>query len=285
MSKWRTRLYLYGEKIIMESSEIEYFKGILQGDILSLILFVLSVNPLSFMLHKEEGYKIGKEEKTTNLSHLFFVDDLKLYALKIEKLIALLELVIQVSQGIGMVFGESKCAYQCIQWGKKREMGLPLKVKDLTVAEIEEGDRYKYLGIDESVGYDSPLNKYRIIKEYKRRVNKIWKSEELNAANKSITYNSFAIPIITPSIGILNWTKGEIKSLDVATSKLLTMNRAFHQSSDLNRLYVRRAGGRGRKNIEDMYECRTISLLEHLEEWPIKACKTTRRTGNSVTGK
>ena len=94
VSKWRTRLYQHGEKTTTESSEIEYFKGILQGDMLSLILFVLSVNPLSFMLHKEEGYKIGKEERTTNLSHLFFVEDLKLYALNLEKLIALLELVI-----------------------------------------------------------------------------------------------------------------------------------------------------------------------------------------------
>ena len=59
----------------------------------------------------------------------------------------------------------------------------------------------------------------------------------------------------------------EIKSLDIATRKPLTMNRAFHQSSDINRLYVKRAeGGRGLKNIEDMHECRTISLLEHLEK-------------------
>ena len=45
------------------------------------------------------------------------------------------------------------------------------------------------------------------------------------------------------------------------------MNGAFHRSSDINRLYVKRAeGGRGLKNIKDMYECRTISLLEHFEE-------------------
>ena len=102
------------KKITVESSEIEYLKGILQGDMLSLTLLVLSVNPLSFMLHKEEGYKIAKEERITNLSYLFFVDDLKLYALNLEKLIALLEIVIQFSQDVGMVFRESKCAYQCI---------------------------------------------------------------------------------------------------------------------------------------------------------------------------
>ena len=65
-----------------------------------------SVNPLSFTLHREEGYKIEKEERTTNLSHLFFVDDLKLFALNSEKLIALQEIVIQFSQDVGMVFGE-----------------------------------------------------------------------------------------------------------------------------------------------------------------------------------
>ena len=85
--------------------------------------------------------------------------------------------------------------------------------------------------------------------------------------NKSIADNSFALPIITPTIGILNWMKDDIKSLDLAMRKLLTMNGAFHQSSDVNRLYVKRAEGDcGLKNIKDMYECRTISLLEHLEE-------------------
>ena len=37
---------------MIETSDIEYHKGIFQGDMLSLILFLLSVNPLSFVLHK-----------------------------------------------------------------------------------------------------------------------------------------------------------------------------------------------------------------------------------------
>ena len=59
---------------------INYFKRILQGDTLSLILFVLAVNPNSLLLHKQEGYQIGKDKRETNISHLFFVDDLKLPA-------------------------------------------------------------------------------------------------------------------------------------------------------------------------------------------------------------
>ena len=158
-NKWKTKLYLYEDKSMIETSEIEYHhKGILQGDMLSFILFVLSVNPLSFMLHKKNlGYKLG--EKKNNLSHAFFVDDLKLCATCIEELIKLLEIVVEYSRDIGMSFPESKCAYQCIKRGKRSGIGTSLKVMHLTVLEIKEGDHYKYLGIDQSVEYDGPLNK------------------------------------------------------------------------------------------------------------------------------
>ena len=48
MIKWRTKLHLYAESNTIESSFIDYMRGILQGDLLSLILFVLSINPLSY---------------------------------------------------------------------------------------------------------------------------------------------------------------------------------------------------------------------------------------------
>ena len=172
MSKWRTKLYLYGDKATIETSEMEYHKGVLQGDMLSLILFVLSVNPLSYILHKKEGYKLGTGAKRCNLSNLFFVDDLKLYDISLEQLLNLLKIVVEYSEDIGMSFGDIKCAYQCIQRGKSKEIGSPLRVNHLTVQEIKEGDNYKYLGTDESVGFDGPLNKERVIKEYKRRVNR-----------------------------------------------------------------------------------------------------------------
>ena len=45
------------------------------------------------------------------------------------------------------------------------------------------------------------------------------------------------------------------------------MNGSFHQSSDINHLYTKhKDGGGGIKNIEDLYKCRTIALMEHLEK-------------------
>ena len=88
MYKSKTQALLNGETSNIETDFISYLRGILQGDTLSLILFVLSVNPLPFLLRNHEGYKI-KNKKKKNITNLFFVDDLKLYAQNIEKMIDL----------------------------------------------------------------------------------------------------------------------------------------------------------------------------------------------------
>ena len=62
-------------------SIIYYLKGIFQGDSLSVLFFILSVNPLSVWLHKLQGYACGKLQCLCyNVLHNLFVDDLKLYA-------------------------------------------------------------------------------------------------------------------------------------------------------------------------------------------------------------
>ena len=106
--------------------------------------------------------------------------------------------------------------------------------------------------MDESIGTEGRLNKQREIKEYKTRVKKTWRSE-LNGYNKAIAHNAFAIPVVTPTIGILKWTKKEINDLDIATRKIIMMTGEFHQASDIERLYVeRKKGGRCLRSIEDM---------------------------------
>ena len=259
-------MYLYGESSNVETDFISYLKGILQGDTLSLILFVLSVNPLSHLLQWHEGYKAGKIIRIKNISHLFFVDDLKLYAISIEKMKQMLETVTQFSNEVGMNFGEAKCAYQSIERGRRKPENESLYVNGLNIQEIKEGDNYKYLGIDESVRIDGPLNKDRIRKEYKSRVRKIWKSE-LNGYNKVIAHNAFAVALVIPTIGILKWTKKEISDLDVITRKILTMTGSFHKAGDTDRLYAHRSkGDRGLRSTEDLYEIRMVGLMEHLEQ-------------------
>ena len=76
--------------------------------------------------------------------------------------------------------------------GKQVSNLQPLEMNDIVIQPIEEGDTYKYLGQDENINFDGPINKERVTKEYFTRVRKLWTSE-LSAYNKVITHNSFAL--------------------------------------------------------------------------------------------
>ena len=200
------------------------------------------------------------------INHLLFVDDLKLYSRTLDQMKKLLDIITTFTNYIGMIFGEAKCAYICIVRGRKKCLGSSIQINGLTIQELKEGEQYKYLGQDESVGHHGPLNKERVLKEYKRRVRKIW-SSELYGNNKATAHNTLAVPVITPTIGILQWTKKEICDIDIATHKILSYTGNLHKRADINRLYVpRKQGGRGLTSVEDIYISRHIILVEHLNE-------------------
>ena len=72
MELWTTKVNLFAEGTNIETESINYLTGVLQGDCLSLMLFILSVNPLSFMLSLLPGYNIGKPNSSSvSISHLF----------------------------------------------------------------------------------------------------------------------------------------------------------------------------------------------------------------------
>ena len=96
-SQWCTVLHLKGPEEVIVSDIIYFVKGLFQSDKLSVLLLILSVNPLSFLLHKLQGYACGKH-KNYNVRHNFFVDDLKLYASSIKTAKKQLDLVTAFSR-------------------------------------------------------------------------------------------------------------------------------------------------------------------------------------------
>ena len=87
------------------------------------------------------------------------------------------------------------------------------------------------------------------------------------AHNKITVHNIFANPVLTPTFGILNWKKEELRAIDVKTRKLLTLSGSFHINSDVDRLYSNQnVGGRGLNSVEDIYIARTLSFTKHIEE-------------------
>ena len=197
-------------------------------------------------------------------THNFFVDDLKLLARNMSSIKSLLDIVTLFSKDIGMKFGVDKGAFFQIEKSKLIQNPETFIINDLIIKPLPIGDTYTYLGIDENITYDGPMNKARITKEYLSRVKKIW-SSELSDYNKVVAYNRFATPIITPTVGMIDWTVDDIEQLDINTRKVLSMTGNLHPNSDIDYIYVSRSnGGRGIKQIQTVYESRIIAVRQHL---------------------
>ena len=108
---WNTEVSLQTADESLRTDQIKYLTGCLQGDSLSLLLFEICTNPLSFLLIKNsDGYMVGESnERTVSLSHLVCVDDLKTYAKNLPDALKQLEIITTFSNDIGMSFGADKC--------------------------------------------------------------------------------------------------------------------------------------------------------------------------------
>lgn len=96
------------------------------------------------------------------------------------------------------------------------------------------------------------------------RLRKIW-SSKLSDCSKVIIHNSFARPVITPTVGIVDWTIDDINHLDIKMKEILSMTSNFHPNSDIDKLYISRTKeGRRLKVIKTMHESRLIAIRQHL---------------------
>ena len=75
MKTWRVELTA-GEKSLAET---KIQRGIFQGDVLSPLLFIITLMSLNHILRKcTAGYKLSRSQEKIN--HLMYMDDIKLFA-------------------------------------------------------------------------------------------------------------------------------------------------------------------------------------------------------------
>ena len=85
MGYWRTRMRLHAENKLIETEDIKVQCGIFQGDSLSPLIFCICLLPLTEQLNKlSTGYE--EHSTKTKISHLLYMDDLKLIAESEEEL-------------------------------------------------------------------------------------------------------------------------------------------------------------------------------------------------------
>ena len=268
MSNWKTELSADGKSL----GVVDIKRGIFQGDSLSPLLFVMVMAPLSMILKGEsKGYKLGNTGKLVN--HLLFMDDLKLYASSQRELDSLVRTVESYSRDIGMEFGMDKCAVLVVKDGKQvRSEGVELPSGEVMKDVDENG--YKYLGVLQAENVKNREMKDKVRTEYLRRVKLLSKSE-LYAGNLVKGINAWAIGVVRYSAGIVDWTKEDLKQMDVKTRKILTLCGAFHKRGSVFRLYLKRKeGGRGLISVEDCVRQEEAGLSTYVKgsgEWMLKA--------------
>ena len=231
----------------LNDGDININSGIFQGDSFSPILFCVTLIPLSKLLNNT-GYRYKIYDNTIN--HLFYMDDLKLFARSDQQLQGLLNIVKHFSDDIRMEFGLDKYVKATFFRGKL------VKAKNITldtttvITDLDPVESYKYLWVTEGDGIQHSSIRKNIRKECFRRVRSVLRSE-LNARNRIDAINSLALPVVTYSFTIINCSFTEVKKVDTKIRKLLTMHRMHHPKSDVNRLYLpRKEGGRGLAQLE-----------------------------------
>ena len=146
------------------------------------------------------------------------------------------------------------CIY--IVQGIQKSQGTKLSINGTDIEELDSGETYTYLGQDEDIGFKGELNKQRVKADLEFR------TIFLQQSPRSI----FAIPILTPTFGILQWTKQELEDLDIKTRKILTACGSIHINSDIDRLYCyRKYSGRGLNSISDTCLTKIVTLALHLK--------------------
>ena len=282
MKDWKTLLTSNGEGL----GEVDIKRGIFQGDSLSPLLFIIIMIPLSIIIRRESslGYAFGSGKNL--ISHLVFMDDLKLYGKSMRELESLVEVVRVYTEDIGMKFGIGKCGVVTIEKGVRGNCeGIVLPSGEI-MKEVD-ANGYRYLGVLEGAGIMNKEMKKKVKEEYLRRVKLVAKSR-LYAGNLIKGVNAWAVSVVRYSAGVLDWTERELKGMDVRTRKLLTMFGAFHRNSGVDRLYMKRKeGGRGLISVRECVKAEEIALKEYVvasEEWMLKAVGETVEIGETLVG-
>ena len=86
--------------------------------------------------------------RTTKITHLLFVDDLKTYAKNKSDAMKQLQVITNFTNDIGMEFGADKCAYLNIEKGQRTPLTEIISMNGLDLKELDDGDSYKYLSQD-----------------------------------------------------------------------------------------------------------------------------------------
>ncbi|KAG6460308.1 hypothetical protein O3G_MSEX011898 [Manduca sexta] len=266
MAHWTTKLKPNINNTTTTTDPIKIQRGIFQGDALSPLWFCMALNPLSELLNNTGiGFKLKHENSHYIISHLMYMYDIKIYASNNSELTKLADITQLFSADIQMRFGVDKCKVHSISHGKTIQNTYILDTGE-TIEPMDEHATYKYLGFHQSKHILQKRAKSEITKKFKLRLNQNLRTQ-LNSGNIIKAINTYAIPTLTYSFGIIRWFQSDLTKLQRIINTHLTTYREHHPKSCIQRLTLpRRNGGRGVIDIRNVHNS-LITKLRHYFHW------------------
>ena len=258
ISRWSIGIRSGGACILEKKVE----RGILQGDSLSPLLFVLCIDPLSRVLNAKYKKVCVKTETSMYVTnHLLFVDDLKLMAESDEELKMLMKETKEFFSAIGLEMNKDKSA-----------TNTEACAEDATL--LEGMQSYKYLGITETASSSISTESFeKVRKEILNRIKRLCETR-LNSKNLFRGINEHAISVINYHIGVLKLEPKDFAKLDDEIRMVLINHKVHWQPSNKQRLYLPRSQlGRGLCSILHKSEHMLFELKNSLS----KSCHTSLR--------
>ncbi|XP_065891739.1 uncharacterized protein [Dysidea avara] len=258
---WRTTFEV-GDKEERMHFDTQLKRGLFQGDSLSPLLFCLCISPITSMLNDLNGYKCLHVEEP--ITHIFYMDDLKLFANTPETIEEMFTMVDEGSKAVGMSLGLRKCGVAHMEKGKRKFIGHLTLDGERQIQEVKQGGSYRYLGIAQVFAPITLTTKYRLRRKFLGRQRAVWRSL-LNAKQKAISTNTWATAVFRYYFGILRWGTSELDRLDCTVRRTISRFHGHHRNASILRLYITRMeGGRGLTSLRQVWKQSVASLYEYL---------------------
>ena len=211
---------------------IQIKRGIVQGDSLSPMLFVLYINILSLKLNELLETRTIRNEsgREIKINHIMYMDDLKIITFSQEKAIEANNIVMEITSAIGLQINKSKSgiiAHNGCQ--------IPQQLDDIPV--VDEEHPYKYLGTEVA---DKVLEQATRA-EIKIKIIRIM--DQINA-NQTSSYNyikriqSMVMGLLRYHIGTVTWPITELDKIDQIIRNKMKEGGMYGRCISLPRLYL-----------------------------------------------
>jgi hypothetical protein len=131
------------------------------------------------------------------------------------------------------------------------------------IKNLNKGEFYKYLGINQSNHIQHSIIKENLEKQFYLRIKSILKSK-LNGNNLIKAVNTYAVPLLTYSFGVIKCSKTNLQNINIKTRVLFTKFSKHHPKSAIERFNLpRENGGRGFSNLEILLKNQIASLKNY----------------------